>query len=188
MRLAATPPASKPCGWRLGRALLGASSPVSQPSGSSHPSNRAKMPRPTSARASVHKTTDRRSINLLPVGGASRPAPSNNRRNALLTGSSLIIPPIYGSGARVDKQILTLRNPVGVVWSQWLRHWHLTGKPRALRTGAAVAPPPTGGLRRRCERWRAVAGLSHQNPAASDTAYTAAAGRTGKEADPASAG
>jgi len=36
------------------------------------------MPRPTSARASVHKATDTRSISLLPVGGvaASRPAPS----------------------------------------------------------------------------------------------------------------
>ena len=78
----------------------------SQPSGSSHPSNRAKMPRPTSARASVHKATDTRSISLLPVGGvvASRPAPSDNRRNALLTESSFVIPQFIASEGRAIRR------------------------------------------------------------------------------------
>ena len=47
---------------------LGAITPahpnVLQPSGSSHPMNTARMPRPTSARASTHKATIKRSIRL----------------------------------------------------------------------------------------------------------------------------
>ena len=74
------------------------------------------MPRPTSARASVHKATDTRSISLLPVGGvvASRPAPSDNRRNALLT-VLFYHPAIHSIGGAGDKRKLTLRNPVDVV-------------------------------------------------------------------------
>ena len=78
------------------------------------------------------------------------------------------------------------------VWRQWLRHWHLTGKPRALRTALAcgqIAEEKLAAWQVRPQqmqpsRYRpvpleardgvasagAVAGLSHQNPAASGSA------------------
>ena len=93
------------------------------------------------------------------------------------------------------------------VWRQWLKHWHLTGDPRALRTALVcgqIAEEKLAAWQAGVQPSRhhpvpleacddvasagAVAGLSHQNPAASDTAYAAAAGGTGKAADPASAG
>jgi hypothetical protein len=80
------------------------------------------------------------------------------------------------------------------VWRQWLRHWHLTGKPRALRTALVcgqIAEEKLAAWQARAvaqqmqpSRYRpvpleacdgvasagAVAGLSHQNPAASGAA------------------
>jgi len=77
------------------------------------------------------------------------------------------------------------------VWRQWLRHWHLTGKPRALRTALVcgqiaeekLAALQAGAVAQQMQpsRYRpvpleacdgvasagAVAGLSHQNPPAS---------------------
>jgi hypothetical protein len=77
------------------------------------------------------------------------------------------------------------------VWRQWLRHWHLTGDPRALRTTLVcqqiaeekMAAWQAEGIAQQMQpsRYRpvpleacdgvacagAVAGLSHQNPAAS---------------------
>ena len=80
------------------------------------------------------------------------------------------------------------------VWRQWLKHWHLTGDPRALRTALVcgqiaeekLAAWQAGAIAPQMQPSRyhpvpleacdgvasagAVAGLSHQNPAASGSA------------------